>query len=198
MNHINAELSLFNYKGENHMFKDMVGKAIKIDRGGPESRNGKLLDMYDDYLVLLTDEDGVVYYNTHHIKSMTVNTKEQFELKVEAPENFEYKKAPNFYCLLDNLKYQWVKINRGGPEKIEGVLCGLDKDFVSIINNEEVVRISLFHFRNISNGVKPETANEENLESKSQDSEEKTAQSEVKQKQASRKRSGKSKNNQPS
>jgi spore coat protein B len=71
---------LFNLKGENYLFKEMtkslLGKAIKIDRGGPESRIGKLLDIYDDHLVLLTEEDGVLYYNTNHIKSVTENAKD--------------------------------------------------------------------------------------------------------------------------
>ncbi|MCM2531940.1 hypothetical protein NDK43_05475 [Neobacillus pocheonensis] len=133
------------------MMKSFLGKVIKIDRGGPESRVGKLLDVYNDYLVLLTEEDGVVYYNTHHIKSVIENTKEPFEFNIVIPEGFEYKKADNILSLLEILKFQWVKINRGGPEKIEGILCDVNNDMVSLINKEEIVQISMFHLRNISN-----------------------------------------------
>ncbi len=143
------------------MMKSMVGKIIKIDRGGPESRIGKLLDVYDDHLVIITEDDGVVYYNTHHIKSVTENAKEQLEFNIEVPEGFEFKKGSNFQDLLDSLKFQWVKINRGGPEKLEGVLSDVNQDFVSLINKEEVVRLSMFHIRNISYGLKIEKQEEE-------------------------------------
>lgn len=130
--------------------KSLIGKVIKIDRGGPESRVGLLLDVYNDHLVLLTEEDGLVYYNTHHIKSVTENTKNQVNIVI--PESFEYKKANNLLSLLEILKLQWVKINRGGPEKIEGILCDVSNDIISLINKEEIVRISMVHLRNISIG----------------------------------------------
>ena len=143
------------------MMKSMVGKIIKIDRGGPESRIGKLMDVYDDHLVVLTEDDGVVYYCTHHIKSVTENAKEQLEFNIEVPEGFEFKTAENFNGMLGSLMYQWVKINRGGPEKLEGVLGEVTNDYVAIINKEEIVRLSLFHIRNISYGLKIEKPEEE-------------------------------------
>ncbi len=146
------------------MMKSLVGKIIKVDRGGPESRIGMLLDVYDDFLVVLTEDDGVVYYLTHHIKSVTENAKEQLEFNIEVPEGFDYKKAEHFQGLLDALKFQWVKINRGGPEKLEGVLSDVNKDFVSLINKEEIVRLSMFHIRNISYGLKIEKAKDEKSE----------------------------------
>ena len=144
------------------IIKNFIGSVIRVDRGGPESRIGKLLDVSDDHIALLTEEDGVVYYNTQHIKSLTENMKGEMEFNIEVPKDFEFKKAANFQELLDALKFQWVKINRGGPEKLEGVLSDVTKDFVSLINKEEIVRLSLFHIKNISNGVKIEKAEEVN------------------------------------
>jgi spore coat protein B len=143
------------------MMNSLVGKIIKIDRGGPESRVGKLMDVYDDHLVVLTEDDGVVYYCTHHIKSVTENAKEQLEFNIEVPEGFEFKTADNFYGMLGSLMYQWVKINRGGPEKLEGVLGEVNNDYVALINKEEIVRLSMFHIRNISYGLKIEKPEEE-------------------------------------
>lgn len=61
------------------MNKELMGsllnKVIKIDRGGPESRVGLLIGVEDDYIALLTKEDGVIYYHLHHIKSVTENAK---------------------------------------------------------------------------------------------------------------------------
>jgi spore coat protein B len=167
------------------MMKSLVGKIIKVDRGGPESRIGKLLGVNDDFLILLTEDDGVVYYFTHHIKSVTENAKEQLEFKIEVPEGFEYKNAENFQGLLGELKYQWVKINRGGPEKLEGVLSDISHDFVSLINKEEIVRLSMYHIRNISYGLKIEKAKEENKDSEQQQNQANASNSD---KQASRQR----------
>ena len=49
-----------------------------------------------------------------------------------------------------------MKINRGGPETLEGVLDDINDDYVTIIANEEVIRLSMFHIRNVSYGVKVE------------------------------------------
>ena len=112
----------------------------------------------------------MVYYNTHHIKSVTENSKDTIDLGIEIPEDFEFKTACKFPRLLDSLKFQWVRINRGGPEKLEGVISEINKDFVSLISKEEVVRVSTYHIRNISYGLKIESEKQE--ESNDQNTEE--------------------------
>jgi spore coat protein B len=134
-----------------------VGKTIRVDRGGPESRQGKLLAVFDDYFVLLTEKDGVVYYKTNHIKSVTESSKDLMKLGLEIPKNFDYKTGDNFHKLLESIKYQWVRINRGNTEALEGVLNDVNKDFASLIVKEEVVRFSMKHIRNISYGLMVET-----------------------------------------
>jgi spore coat protein B len=164
--HIDAVLIFKFYQGGkvnmgNEVLNYLVGKTVKIDRGGPESRVGIVLDVYDDHLVVITEDEGVVYYSLQHIKSITDSLKEKLEVNLEVPADFEFKKADNFQGLLDSLRFQWVKINRGGPEKLEGVLSEVNKDYVSIINKEEIVRLSMFHIKNISYGLKIEKAEEE-------------------------------------
>jgi spore coat protein B len=166
MTHIYVVLIFIFYQGGkvnmgNEVLNYLVGKTVKIDRGGPESRVGIVLDVYDDHLVVITEDDGVVYYSLHHIKSITDSSKENLEVKLEIPEDFEFKKADTFLGLLDSLRFQWVKINRGGPEKLEGVLGEVNNDYVLIINKEEIVRLSMFHIKNISYGLKIEKAQEE-------------------------------------
>jgi spore coat protein B len=142
------------------------GKVIKVDRGGPESRIGKLLDESADYIAVLTEEDGLIYYNTHHIKSITENVKGNFNFDVEVPEDFEFKKAENFKVLLESLVPCWVKINRGGPETVEGVLYEVKNDFVHLVSKEEIVRIAMFHIKNVSYGLKIEKPESEEQESR--------------------------------
>lgn len=144
-----------------HIFEPLVGKTTKIDRGGPNSRTGKLLAVSDDFLTLLTEDDGVIYYSMRHIKSVTENSKNKNQFPVEVPADFEYKMSDNFVHLLDSMKYQWVRINRGGPEKLEGVLHDCNEDFVVLVNNDEVIRLSTFHINNVSYGLKLEVPEKE-------------------------------------
>ncbi|NHC40659.1 hypothetical protein G6549_11820 [Bacillus sp. MM2020_1] len=143
------------------IMKCFIGKVIKVDRGGPESKIGMLMDASDDLIVLLTEDDGLVYYNSKHIKSFSDNIKGSMKLSIEVPKDFKFIKAANFKELLNSLKFKWIKINRGGPEKLEGVLTEVENDSVFLINNQEIVRLSLLHIRSISYGLIVEKAEEE-------------------------------------
>lgn len=138
------------------MILSLVDKVVKVDRGGPESRVGMLLSAADDHFTLLSENDGIIYYNTQHIKSLTYNSKNQVEFNLEIPKDFEYIQAEDFRGVLECLSLQWVKINRGGPETLEGVMDVVTDDYVTIVANEEIIRVALFHIRNISYGVKIE------------------------------------------
>jgi spore coat protein B len=137
------------------------GKVIKVDRGGPESRTGLLLDVSSDYFTILTEQDGVVYYRVQHCKSITENVKNTLKINAEVTEELELVDGGNFMELVRNMKYRWVRINRGGPEKVEGVVESVTEDFLVLVSNNEVIRLSMYHIRNISLGV-PENKNEDN------------------------------------
>ncbi|MCR8850040.1 hypothetical protein NQ095_16590 [Rossellomorea sp. SC111] len=138
------------------LMSSLVGKIIKVNRGGPESRTGKLLYGGDDHFALLTEKDGVIYYNTSHVKSISQNIKSGLPFNGEklSEEGMEFIKEDTFGALLTSLKYQWVSINRGSPEKLEGILENSNDDFVTVVLNEEVVRLAAFHVKSISYGVK--------------------------------------------
>lgn len=152
------------------MIHSLVDKVIKVDRGGPESRVGKLLAAEEDHITLLNADEGIIYYNTQHIKSLTYNAKDQVELDVEIPEDFKYIQAADFRGILQKLTLRWVKINRGGPETLEGVMDVVTDDFVTIVANEEIIRVSLFHIRNISYGVKVEKTTKDEANNKQKES----------------------------
>ncbi|MBT2658065.1 hypothetical protein J7E81_22975 [Bacillus sp. ISL-18] len=147
-----------------------VGKTIRVDRGGPESRIGKLLAVFEDFFVLLTEKDGVVYYKTNHVRSITESSKDAMKLGLKIPEKLDFKTAENFHKLLESIRFQWVKINRdGGPESLEGVLSDSNKHYASLIVNEEVVRFSLKHIRNISYGLMVEKSSNDDESSNNSD-----------------------------
>ena len=184
--------------GNKFMNKDLItslmNKVVRIDRGGPESRIGKLLAVEDDHITLLTEDDGVVYYLTHHIKSITDNAKQGLKFDIEIPEGFEFIRANNCRSVLENLKFHWVQINRGGPETLEGILNEANEDFVTIISNEEIIRIATFHIRNISYGVKIEkTKSEESESNKNKDDSNKTNESKEKSNNSNKKNESKEK-----
>lgn len=156
------------------MIHSLVDKVIKVDRGGPESRIGKVLAAEEDHFTLLNDDEGIIYYNMQHIKSLTYNARNQVELNVEIPEDFEFITAADFKGVLEKLTLRWVKINRGGPETLEGIMDIVTDEFVTIVANEEIIRVSLFHIRNISYGVKVDKVkkDEENTQEKENKSQE--------------------------
>lgn len=129
-------------------------KVIKVDRGGPESREGVLLSVGDDYFTVLTKEDGIIFYKTEHIKSITQDSKNNLLANVEMPKDFKFVTGHDFKSILDKLCHSWVKVNRGGPESIEGVLEIVKDDYVMVVSNEKVVWIAMLHIRNISYGHK--------------------------------------------
>ncbi|WP_243387268.1 hypothetical protein [Bacillus kexueae] len=128
-----------------------LGQMVQINRGGPESRVGKLLGYHEDYLTLYTAEEGLLYFQIHHIKSITTNS------VLNAIPNISYQnnnptQAATFRQLLESLKYQWVTVNRGGPEKLEGVVESVDSDYMMMIVDKEIIRITIFHIKSISYG----------------------------------------------
>jgi len=137
----------------------MIGRAIRVDRGGPESRMGKLLAVKDDHIIVYIEDEGMLYYKIDHIKSISLDTKD-FSDVVAQPNDADQTPPPkyidvdDFVSVLQNMKYHWVQVNRGGPEKVEGVLVEADPDQVTLISNNEIIQILPFHIRNISYGLK--------------------------------------------
>lgn len=140
----------------NEILRSLVGKVVKVNCSGDDPRVGQLLAAEEDYFVLLTKEDGVLYYKGHHVKSLTDKTKKGLEFDLLNPKDYMYTGGKVFTEVLNNLKYKWVTINQGGYEKYEGVLDDCNDDYVTIISNEEVVRASTFHIKNIGYDLKIE------------------------------------------
>lgn len=159
----------------------MMDENIQINQGGPESKQGKLVGLSGDFLVLFTDDDGIVYINTHHVKSVSKNIKNnQNELLEEAVVIPKWVKAEYFHDVFRCFSHQWVSINRGGPEAMEGVLVENAGGHYTLVNNQEVMRIHPYHIKSINCGPKgslkqnkqenkQENAQEESVENKSEE-----------------------------
>ena len=140
-------------KNFNGLLSKLENEVIQINQGGPECSQGTLLAVRTDFLILLTEEDGVVCVNLHHIKS--VSKTERLEDKTDEKETSKYpvySTATNFSDVFKELECKWVTINRGGPEAMEGVLVGKSGDFYTLISDQAVLRIHPFHIRSLSSG----------------------------------------------
>ncbi|MDQ0339030.1 spore coat protein B [Caldalkalibacillus uzonensis] len=145
------------------LLQNMKYRCIRIDRGGPESRQGRLLEVKSDYIVIHTGENKVVYYEIHYIKSISENK----EISIQTYKDYPgYIDGENFSTLLQNMKHCWVQINSGGQESIEGVLVDNSDDHLTLIYNQEVYRISTFHIRNVSLGPKQKRKEDESITEK--------------------------------
>jgi spore coat protein B len=133
----------------NHL-ENLIGKSVRINRGGPDSYSGKLLSIHSDYLVLQT-EQSVLYINTSHVKSVTEMPGGSYKFDDYDPE---YVSADNFHSLLQELRHKFVQIHGGGPEKIEGFLAEVNDDYLMVVVKNEIVRVPTFHIKSVSVSTK--------------------------------------------
>ncbi|MGE5701462.1 MAG: hypothetical protein ACM32O_02950 [Clostridia bacterium] len=130
----------------NDVLQSLKYSVVRIDRGGPESRVGRILGVGKNYFVMQTKEEGVIYYNTRHLKSISEYESNDFQ-KVSYPE---YIEGEDIAELLGKLQHKWVKINRGGPEAVEGVLTSSDGERLTVVSNKVVYHVSISHMRNLN------------------------------------------------
>jgi spore coat protein B len=132
------------------LMSSMVGKVVNINRGGPEARTGLLLSAGEDYFVLQTKEEGVLYITSRHVNSISENTKQGIDFDRNVSESLVWSRAADFTSMLGDLKHQWVTINRGDPEKIEGVLDDANDDYITLILNEEVIHLASYYVKSVA------------------------------------------------
>ncbi|MCF6093583.1 hypothetical protein L1765_06225 [Microaerobacter geothermalis] len=127
----------------------LLGKIVRVERGGPESKCGRLISFKSDYFVLYCEDDGeIIYYQTNHVKSISINTQDYSDQTVYS--TIQYFDHDNLVEVLQNMVGRWIQINRGGPECIQGVLSDVFDDSILLVVKNEVVKIFTFHIRSIS------------------------------------------------
>ncbi|WP_172455549.1 hypothetical protein [Paenibacillus sp. BIHB 4019] len=132
-----------NENGTKSFLDGLVGQFVKINRGGPESLQGTLVAVKNDYLVLWTKE-GIVYVSTSHVKSIT-----DFPSNKSKGRTPHYIHASSFIGVIRALNQKFVQINWGGPEKMEGFIAEVGSTSLLLVVNREVVQIQLFHIKTI-------------------------------------------------
>lgn len=126
----------------------MLGKEVRINKGGPHVKWGRLLDFSSNFIVLQSEE-GVVYIHMEHVKSVT----EMLGVHPDATE-VKYGEAPQYNKLesmdqvMGSLVNQWVRLNEG-PDKLEGALMESNADYVRMFAGKEMIFVPMFHIKSI-------------------------------------------------
>lgn len=161
---ISAELELYRGKTFATTLSLMKTKYVQVNQGGPEKKAGQLLDVLGSfesaYIVLLTEDDGVVYINTEHVKSVSEyqnnngDQTSQSANELLVSQEPEYMKSKSFNDLFAHLSHKWVSINNGGPEAVEGVLVQSRNGTFTLVQNNQVLRLQPRHVKTICVGAK--------------------------------------------
>lgn len=125
-------------------FRSLVGKIVRVHKGGPKSKKGKLVAVTSDYLVLQTDKD-ILYYSLFHVKMVTKNNG-KLSLK-SSKKTAKFIQAESFYHVLKNLKGKYVLINRGAHESRTGKLLDVNSDHLVLYTSDD--RIFYFNMHHI-------------------------------------------------
>lgn len=139
--------------------KSLVGENVKVNLRGPESRVGILVSLGRDYLTLQLPHGELVYYQLKHVKSLVKKVKES--KCGDCYISCFYSDDDNFVDVLRDLKYKWVKINRGGPECVEGLLSEVHDECITLVNGDEVIYVVVYHIKSVSQVVKCKKNEEE-------------------------------------
>ena len=137
------------------LLRELENEAIQLNQGGPERLKGLLLSVRKDFLILSTEADGIVYVKLHHIKSVSKSSHPAGkEGEEETVKHMDLIKAAYFSDVFKHLQQQWVAVNRGGPEAMEGVLVEKTGEYYTLVCHHTILRIHPFHVRSISLGSK--------------------------------------------
>ncbi|WP_427181360.1 DUF6897 domain-containing protein [Paenibacillus sp. TC-CSREp1] len=129
-----------------HGMRSLLGREVKINRGGPDSVLGTLMDVHWDYLAVSCKE-GIVYVSDSHVKSITETGRSG---GAKGPMGNPIP-ANTFLGVMQALRFRQVQINRGGPEKVEGILADANQSqLILTLKNQEIVRIPLQHVKSVS------------------------------------------------
>jgi len=138
-----------------------IGKMVRLERGGPDKLEGTIRSIPSDYIAIETKNEGVVYVQSQHIKTISENV--VTEVEMSAPEAADPNapavdepqpplvEAENFSALLQNLKHRLVRINHGGPNSLQGVLMDIQPDAITVLHDmKDYVHFSIYHIRSIT------------------------------------------------
>ena len=146
----------------------LLNKKVRVGRGGPESKTGYLLGINPDYLVLWADNGEIIYYQTLHAQSVTLDSTNTQEYDIESNGELPiFALGDSFVSTIDELKHNKVQVNRGGPDCLNGVIVENNDDYFTLAVGEEIIFIFTHHVKSLSLSTKNDNKdNEDNKDNK--------------------------------
>jgi hypothetical protein len=132
------------------VLKAMEDTVVHLEGAGSNSTIGYVLSVRDDYLVTSVIPDGSVYFPIRHIQMilpLDVTVRTEF-LEWLSPQRHSLSNAERFSDVLQQETGELIRLGRGGPGDITGILQAVHEDFVEvIISPHEVVAIPTHHVK---------------------------------------------------
>lgn len=139
----------------------LIGKRVRLGRGGPDERKGTLVSVQDEFLSVYSDDGSMVHYPLHHLKSVT-------ELMGGEEGSGDGSGGGSgggsgwdqtgggtgfpstFRGLMDSFLGQKVQVYDHGPESAAGFVFGVGDDYVQLVTGpDEMVHYPFFHIRSV-------------------------------------------------
>lgn len=148
----------------NELIVNFKNQKIRVYDKGSEVKEGYLIDLKQNFFVLYTESDGLLFLKEQYINSfshdlanevivkdndgMEVNNSSNGnEVDIELYHQLSSETTNNF---LTSLKNYWVKINRKGQESLQGLVVETNEKYLKLDVNNEIFKIPTYHVRNFS------------------------------------------------
>ncbi|MFJ7755045.1 hypothetical protein ACQKGI_06675 [Peribacillus muralis] len=126
----------------------LKGKFVRVYKGGPESREGRLVEVRSDYIVLQTEENHLVYYAIEHLKIVVENAKRALNLCPINDKGFVYPET--FIGALEALQDSCIQVNGGGPTSKVGRVIDVKEEFLVLSTEREgLVLFPISHIKSV-------------------------------------------------
>ncbi|QDX94001.1 hypothetical protein EEL30_17915 [Brevibacillus laterosporus] len=129
----------------------LVNQRVRIDQIGDDYHTGLIRFVGTDYVVLQTNKETFIYYQSSEIRSISKLERSLDHCKEDGDDHKkigttspldQFLDAPSFASSLAALRYTFVRIHLAHHETISGILTQADQNQVVLVHNKEVIWIS--------------------------------------------------------
>jgi hypothetical protein len=123
------------------VLKAMKDTVVHLEGAGSNPTIGYVLSVKDDYLVTSVIPDGSVYFPIRHVQMilpLEVTVRAEF-LEWLLPRRESISNAECFHDVLQQAAGELIKLGRGGPADISGILRAVHEEFIEIVVSPHVV-----------------------------------------------------------
>ncbi|MCL6548516.1 MAG: hypothetical protein K6T30_06370 [Alicyclobacillus sp.] len=137
-----------------------TASVVQLEGAGPDPVAAYLLGVHKDYVAVSVVPEGTVYVPLRHIqlvRPLDVAVEPEFASWADRGRD-RLPGGDEFLEALNRATGALVKIGRGGPDEISGILRSAENDYLELlVSPHERVRIPLHHVKSVS---RPEGCNE--------------------------------------